>query len=208
MTYHHPEASMENSNPRACELTLEERRGFYAGEGSDAVRRHRSTIQGYFRHHLRHISNAPSNRGKNIPLTVKDLLDLWKTQDGACALTGLRMYHQAPIPGKPKDDDSAVVDLVDPRKGYAPDNVRLVCYRVHQMKLGVSLDTLRYFCRAVSDRAERARDEDVARNNVVTTPRDTISSETQEPSDGADVVTTQIDGQEIARRVERWADMK
>eukprot|EP00899_Mesostigma_viride_P001697 jgi/Mesvir1/11528/Mv16747-RA.1 len=100
--------ALDRAHGHGFEPTDEERKGFGPGDKLEAVRRQRSTLEGYFRHQLKSISNARGHgRGKKVSLTVKELADMWKRQGGRCRLTGLAMSHEAPRAGEPRHDDSA-----------------------------------------------------------------------------------------------------
>eukprot|EP00899_Mesostigma_viride_P004019 jgi/Mesvir1/13618/Mv05145-RA.1 len=92
--------ALDRAHGHGFEPTDEERKGFGTGDKLEAVRRQRSTLEGYFRHQLKSISNARGHgRGKKVSLTVKELADMWKRQGGRCRLTGLAMSHEAPRAG-------------------------------------------------------------------------------------------------------------
>lgn len=64
------------------------------------------------------------------PITIAELFDLWKRQQGRCALSGVEMTWRKGriLP------TSISLDRVDGQKGYTVDNVRLVCYSVNALR--------------------------------------------------------------------------
>jgi hypothetical protein len=68
------------------------------------------------------------NRVVEFGITKDDLLDLWKRQDGKCAITGLEMKHQW------NSLYSISVDRIDSSRGYTRDNIQLVCKGVNLLK--------------------------------------------------------------------------
>ena len=74
------------------------------------------------------------------------LCDLWKEQDGKCAVTGLPMTH---IRGKGFVTTNASIDRIDNTAGYTRDNIRLVCRQVNVMKGQLSDDELMKWCHRV-----------------------------------------------------------
>ena len=62
---------------------------------------------------------------KGFDLTLDFLLELWKKQDGKCALTGIEMTHKK---GKGTHYFSSLsIDRIDSKLGYVKSNVQLAC---------------------------------------------------------------------------------
>jgi DNA-directed RNA polymerase subunit M/transcription elongation factor TFIIS len=59
------------------------------------------------------------------------LYNLYHKQDGKCALSGLQMTW---LTGQGKVDTNISIDRIDPKVGYEPKNIQLVCYRCNIMK--------------------------------------------------------------------------
>lgn len=85
---------------------------------------------------------------KNIEFTItsQDLKELWDSQKGKCALTGLNMTH-IKLEGKVKTNLS--IDRINPNLGYIKDNVQLVCNIVNVMKSDMNMDDLKYYCNLI-----------------------------------------------------------
>ena len=77
------------------------------------------------------------------------LVDLFKQQDGRCALSNLPMtwIHEglASNHGSRRGTNLSV-DRVNPSEGYQPGNVRLVCDRVNKLKSNMLDGDLYFWC--------------------------------------------------------------
>lgn len=61
------------------------------------------------------------------PITVNELMEMWRDQGGKCAISGVDMtWHQ----GK-TNPSSLSIDRINCKKGYERGNIRLVCYQVN-----------------------------------------------------------------------------
>jgi hypothetical protein len=63
------------------------------------------------------------------------LFQMWNSQGGRCAVTGVPMTH---IYGKGSILTNVSIDRIDSSLGYIPDNIRLVCKAVNWMKNSMS----------------------------------------------------------------------
>ena len=80
-------------------------------------------------------------------LTLEDLMDLWHTQQGKCAKTGITMTH---LKGAGRIDTNVSVDRIDNNiKEYNKDNIQLVCYRYNMMKHNQDEKNLKMWCNAI-----------------------------------------------------------
>jgi hypothetical protein len=68
------------------------------------------------------------DKGREFDLTVEWIDELYQSQDGRCALTGLSFDLQSPLGHKQGTyrPMSPSLDRIDSTKGYTSDNVRLV----------------------------------------------------------------------------------
>lgn len=64
-------------------------------------------------------------------VTPEMLVELWKKQDGRCAVTGVPMTY---IAAQGSVGTNVSIDRIDSRFGYIPDNIRLVCKAINLMK--------------------------------------------------------------------------
>ena len=80
-------------------------------------------------------------------LSIEDLMDLWNTQQGKCAKTGITMTH---LKGSGKVDTNVSVDRIDNNiKEYNKDNIQLVCYRYNMMKHEMDEPSLAFWCKTI-----------------------------------------------------------
>ena len=57
----------------------------------------------------------------------RNLMTAWKHCEGRCAVSGLEFSETQVGGGKARRPYAPSLDRIDPRRGYEPDNVRLVC---------------------------------------------------------------------------------
>ena len=102
-------------------------------------------------------STIPNKRGqakrhadkKGMPftLTTKYLKELWDTQGGLCALTGVAL-------GSIGDGyNSPSIDRIDNALGYVEGNVWWVCWRANEAKKDMLLEDFLLMCEAITERA-------------------------------------------------------
>lgn len=92
---------------------------------------------------IRHKTNgrSGSKRRKEFTfsegcVTLETLNELWVQQDGKCAVTGTPLTH---IQGKGfRIWTNVTLDRIDNDRGYARDNIRLVCRAVNYMKAAMT----------------------------------------------------------------------
>ena len=72
------------------------------------------------------------SQGYCVDLAVDELTDIYKKQQGMCAVTGLVMtFH--PEAGQSRGTNASI-DRIDNDMGYTKNNVRLVCSRINLMR--------------------------------------------------------------------------
>lgn len=76
-------------------------------------------------------------------IKVQDLKELWNSQNGKCALTGVSMTI---IPDTGRVTTNMSLDRIDPNKGYTKDNIQLVCGIVNIMKYTLTIAELKTWC--------------------------------------------------------------
>ncbi len=81
-----------------------------------------------------------------LDFDLQYLLELWKKQEGKCAVSGISMTHIL-FNGHSKTNVS--IDRVNSNKGYTKNNIQLVCSIVNKMKLDMNIDELVYFCNKI-----------------------------------------------------------
>lgn len=118
-----------NATPKARERRAEYQR---TGKGRAASKKYTASYRGVLRAIIKRASGRHSERWPDAPyiLTLTDLVEMWRRQDGLCALTGLKMtWGQGRI--RPT---SMSLDRVNSERGYTLDNVRLICHSVNAFR--------------------------------------------------------------------------
>ena len=81
-------------------------------------------------------------------ITKQDLIDLWNSQNGKCALSGITMTYYM---DKGRNPYNVSIDQINPSKGYTKDNVQLVCMCVNQLKSDFDMSVILNICRNILD---------------------------------------------------------
>lgn len=76
------------------------------------------------------LSNAKHKRGKIVSMTATDVVALWESQGGRCALSGVIMT----IGPATLTATSMSLDRINSAGNYSIGNVRLVCHAVNSMR--------------------------------------------------------------------------
>ena len=84
-------------------------------------------------------------RSIEVTITAADVIELYNSQSGHCALTGRALIWGA----KGVQRDTLSIDRVDQAGGYIPANIRLVTYQANMARGPYSDDELFAFCEAV-----------------------------------------------------------
>ena len=95
-----------------------------------------------------------SAKTRNLPVEVEksDILKLWKSQNGLCALTGIPMQlvkAKRETRARCLNHYRASVDRIDSNLGYTKDNIRLVCAYVNIMRSDMTDEQLKFWCSAI-----------------------------------------------------------
>jgi len=90
-----------------------------------------------------------NGRRSRAEISAKDLLALWKMQNGRCAITGLPMSM---ISGAGKRYNNVSIDRINAKLPYEHGNIWLVLSAVNAMKGSLSMTELVAFCRLISER--------------------------------------------------------
>lgn len=87
-------------------------------------------------------------RKKDIQCNIdlQYLHELWNTQKGLCALSGIPMAYYFDSGRVPTN---VSVDRINSNLGYIKGNLQLVCMAVNQMKSDLTIEQLKYFCKSI-----------------------------------------------------------
>lgn len=106
------------------------------------------TISGRWDRYFSRLCNTKARRGI---LTVNDCLQLLEKQDYKCALTGVEMTCILEKGKKTRTNVS--IDRIDPKGGYRPENIQLVCTAVNSFRTDLSIADFIEWCRKVVNHA-------------------------------------------------------
>ena len=85
---------------------------------------------------------SKSNKNLNFDITVEDIFNKIKEQNGNCAILGIKMTYFR-VRGKIHTNMS--VDRIDSSKGYIKSNIQLTCHIANIMKMDLSMkDLIKY----------------------------------------------------------------
>lgn len=77
---------------------------------------------------LKNLHTKAKGRTKDFSISIEDLHDLWRNQEGRCA------YTKLPLLATANQFNTVSLDRIDSSKGYIVGNVQLVCAAINKMK--------------------------------------------------------------------------
>lgn len=93
-----------------------------------------------------YLSQLRSYYNRKETLSLDFLEELFHSQLGLCAVTGIELTHS------PNPEDRATnisIDRIDSSEGYSAKNVQLTCYMVNIMKSSQTMEELLFWCDAI-----------------------------------------------------------
>lgn len=111
---------------------------------------HKINSKSKYRWLLHRVSSNVRHKKRDLEfdLSVEDLQDIDKKQNGKCALSGITLEFRNQY--GPSQPYQASVDRIDHNKGYTKDNVRLICIMANYCRNGYTDKDVIEFCRAVA----------------------------------------------------------
>ena len=100
------------------------------------ISRQRSVNEDHTKYLRRLTAQLKSQRLKsNFTWEIKpqDVIDLWESQAGKCAISGLNMTHHRTNEGG-KSAFNASIDRINNLEGYVKNNIQLVCNQTNTMR--------------------------------------------------------------------------
>lgn len=90
-------------------------------------------------------------RTRDLEFTIEreDLYALWVKQNGRCAVSGVFLTHHRD--GSGTKEFNASIDRISNAKGYTPDNIQLVAYRVNIMMHSLPEDMFYWWIKTIHD---------------------------------------------------------
>ena len=101
------------------------------------------------RAYLAYLRNKAIKR-KGFCISLDSLEEIWKKQEGRCALTG---WDLTMVLGKGNVDTNASIDRIDSEKDYIEGNVQFVCRAINVFKSNMKEEDLIKLCKAVIDKS-------------------------------------------------------
>lgn len=89
-----------------------------------------------------------SQVGKEYNITIEHLEELWISQNGICALSGILMTN---IIGEGYKEINCSVDRINTNEGYMIGNMRLVCNKVNTMRNNYTDENFIWFCKKIAE---------------------------------------------------------
>ena len=98
--------------------------------------------------------NNARRKSRGANLTEADLVMIWERCEECCAVSGLSFSNEAVGTGKARHPFRPSLDQIEPGKGYAADNVRIVLTVANFAMNAWGLDTLVKLAKGISEKAE------------------------------------------------------
>jgi len=95
------------------------------------------------------ITRGKRTKQHEFTLKLQDVTQLWVDQDGKCAISGVFLTHHKD--GSGSKEFNASLDRISNSKGYTPDNIQLVAYRINLMKHTLSEDMFYWWIKTIND---------------------------------------------------------
>ena len=118
-----------------------------------------STLAGFSTRLLCDLKNNAKKKGISVEIVPLDIIELYKDQEGKCALTNLPMTHTyAKLPlsagqrrrrRSQQSKTNISIDRIATTAPYALGNIQLVCRSVTQIKQNMSQDEFVWICEKV-----------------------------------------------------------
>jgi|TARA_R110000823_G_scaffold229723_1_gene356647 hypothetical protein len=96
-------------------------------------------------------------QGIEFVITEEDVCEIWESQGGRCALSGVLMTHHrdGAMGGKDKKEFNASIDRINPSGIYSRENVQLVANRINTMKHILGEEMFLWWVRNVYEHSTR-----------------------------------------------------
>lgn len=104
-----------------------------------------------FKYHYRTLVNRNREKGKELSVTIDDLIEQWNLQNGICEFTGIKLILSSYTKIEKSNIYSASLDRIDSNIGYTKENIRWVSRAINFMKNSMSDDETWEVCKLISD---------------------------------------------------------
>ena len=106
-----------------------------------------TTLEAMLAHILKNTRDRAALKDRVCTIAYDDLLALWHTQKGLCALSGYPMAYTT------GDMRKVSIDRIDSSLGYTRDNIQLVCRLANRAKSNIDNAEFIALCRAIASRS-------------------------------------------------------
>lgn len=115
-------------------------------------RQRESAVAPYLKRLLRYAKGRAASKTLPIDIDIEHLLELWDSQKGKCAVTGLVMTHHRMGDKDCERNFNVSLDKKEPYKGYVKGNVQLVCFRVNLIKSDMDSSEFFWWVQTLADK--------------------------------------------------------
>ena len=134
------------NNQKYCSKAC--KRAFYRVHGSETTARQYKLISGNWEKYFGRLCIKSFRREL---LSKQDCIDILKTQEYRCALTGVPLT--CVLQKGTVSKTNASLDRIDPKGTYEKANVQLVCSAINKLRIDMSIEEYIEWCRKVTTHA-------------------------------------------------------
>ena len=112
---------------------------------------------GFMRLTFNDLRGNARKRNIEVNITVEDLYNLYRSQEGKCALTGIEMTFRRQELGRTRRDRylyNISADRIDASQHYHKNNIQLVCSIVNTIKWDLPQQDFIDICRKVTENSK------------------------------------------------------
>lgn len=128
--------------------------------GTEKTKKWASTFDGFVKKLYKDTETNMKRRAKDLTfkITIEDIKELYKKQNGKCALTGNQMSFDCYMT---KGNQHIInkwnmsIDRIDSSKGYELDNIQLVCAIINRMKTDLQDNEFVQICSMIVDHSRK-----------------------------------------------------
>lgn len=119
--------------------------------------------ESYMRNLLIQNKSGRVKQGYEYTITIQDLLDIFETQNGKCAMTGIEMTH---LKGNGHIETNISIDRINNDIGYIPGNIQLVCYSANMMRRKMKDQSFKNFCKKIATTENAKKSKELLKGTV------------------------------------------
>lgn len=94
--------------------------------------------------YFRRVRDGAISRLMSFDITIKDVWDIYESQNRKCALSGIDIVFWPNI-NEATENQTASIDRIDNSKGYTKDNIQIVHKRANNIKHNMTEEELKYW---------------------------------------------------------------